>query len=497
MRKIKSQRGQALILIALGIVGLVGFTALTIDGGRVLIDRRSAQNAADTAALAAAVAKVQGKVDYVTAAEKQAKDNGYVTDSSGNGTTVTVITCDNAPSDDLCQGLPAGLSSAKQAEYIRVRIVSIVPTTFARVVGRSQVQNVVESIVHVAGASSSGSLFSGAGMVSTKGDASDQCWKLNGSANVVVHGAGIFVNCTGASAAFLNGSSSLTLEKPGSVAGGVNDQNHTAIIKGTLNPYGEHMSDTQIQNLLKGLPTTKKPVPTCNKDGVKSGALMTPGNYDNITVTESTTMQEGIYCFNGNVNIQGNGLLNGPTGTVKIVLGRSITLGPKKEPNTFKDLEVYTVDSDMTFNGQGALSATRFRFYSTGSGKLIVNDGSLSSSNAYIYLKSGTVTWNGSANIDLHAPPQNDPDGMGGILINTPWSNTNDVIFNGGTNINVTGTILFPHSKVQFNGGNNFNLKGQIIGYTFNMDGNGNQIITYNAQDNYNPPMDPTIQITK
>ena len=55
MKKINSQRGQALILIALAVVGLVGFTALTIDGGLVLSDRRNAQNTADTSVLAAAL----------------------------------------------------------------------------------------------------------------------------------------------------------------------------------------------------------------------------------------------------------------------------------------------------------------------------------------------------------------------------------------------------------------------------------------------------------
>ncbi len=53
------ERGQALILIALAAVGLFGFSALAIDGSRVFSDRRHAQNTADTAALAAALARVK------------------------------------------------------------------------------------------------------------------------------------------------------------------------------------------------------------------------------------------------------------------------------------------------------------------------------------------------------------------------------------------------------------------------------------------------------
>ncbi|MCI0553607.1 MAG: pilus assembly protein TadG-related protein, partial [Anaerolineae bacterium] len=56
-----SEKGQALVLIALAAVGLFAFAALAIDGGRVFSDRRHAQNAADTAALAAALAKIRAE----------------------------------------------------------------------------------------------------------------------------------------------------------------------------------------------------------------------------------------------------------------------------------------------------------------------------------------------------------------------------------------------------------------------------------------------------
>jgi Tfp pilus assembly protein PilV len=55
----RSERGQALVLIVIGIIGLVGITALSIDGGNAYFDRRRAQNAADTAAMAAGLAKVR------------------------------------------------------------------------------------------------------------------------------------------------------------------------------------------------------------------------------------------------------------------------------------------------------------------------------------------------------------------------------------------------------------------------------------------------------
>src|SRR5574338_614570 len=79
MKPRSRERGQALIMIALAAVGLFGFSALAIDGSRVFSDRRHAQNAADTAALAAALAKIRGD-DFKLAAEDRAKSNGYESD---------------------------------------------------------------------------------------------------------------------------------------------------------------------------------------------------------------------------------------------------------------------------------------------------------------------------------------------------------------------------------------------------------------------------------
>ena len=51
------ERGQALILIAFAAIALFAITGLAIDGSNKYSDRRHAQNAADAAALAAALEK--------------------------------------------------------------------------------------------------------------------------------------------------------------------------------------------------------------------------------------------------------------------------------------------------------------------------------------------------------------------------------------------------------------------------------------------------------
>ncbi len=53
-KRYSSESGQILILLVLVIIGLLGFTALAIDGGMIFADRRYSQSAADAASLAGA-----------------------------------------------------------------------------------------------------------------------------------------------------------------------------------------------------------------------------------------------------------------------------------------------------------------------------------------------------------------------------------------------------------------------------------------------------------
>ena len=50
----KNERGQAIVIIAVVFIVLLGFAGLAIDAGMVYSDRRNAQNAADASSLAGA-----------------------------------------------------------------------------------------------------------------------------------------------------------------------------------------------------------------------------------------------------------------------------------------------------------------------------------------------------------------------------------------------------------------------------------------------------------
>lgn len=134
-----SERGQALVIIAVAMIGLIGIAGLTIDGSIAYSDRRQAQNAADTAALAAALAKVRGQ-NLVTAAQTRATSNGF--DNDGTQNTVTV----NNPPAAGCDGVDGPY--AGDDEYIQVIIRATTDTYLAPVVGIDKIDNCVEAITH-------------------------------------------------------------------------------------------------------------------------------------------------------------------------------------------------------------------------------------------------------------------------------------------------------------------------------------------------------------
>src|SRR5215213_10079705 len=71
----RAQSGQAIVLIALMMVSLMGITGLALDGGSLLLLQRRAQKVADIAAMSAAVARCQGTGDPEAAARTVALAN--------------------------------------------------------------------------------------------------------------------------------------------------------------------------------------------------------------------------------------------------------------------------------------------------------------------------------------------------------------------------------------------------------------------------------------
>lgn len=92
------ERGQILVIFALGIIAVIAMTGLVIDGGGTYVQRRGQQNVVDAASMAGAYAYLNsnGNVSQAQAAAQQvAADNGYP--NGTDGAVVTVSVAANGP----------------------------------------------------------------------------------------------------------------------------------------------------------------------------------------------------------------------------------------------------------------------------------------------------------------------------------------------------------------------------------------------------------------
>lgn len=476
----KSERGQALILIALAIVVLIGMTGLAVDGGMVMADRRSSQNAADNAALAAAYRMAAGgtKAQARDAATLIAEKNGFP--------DVTV----NIP--------PQSGQYAGNDEYIEVVINTSTEAIFAGVVGVDEIGSSVRAVA-LGRPPISGKLAHGNAIVSLH-PSGQHTTLFNGGAQVTTTGGGIFVNSTHNNALMFN--SNITVDVPGmTVVGGYKTNANFP----WLNTVQTNQSSQKIAlppvSLTEKIPNIPA-APTCSSNApnpTTSNGIKTynPGRYTNQIIVDSgvkTRFQPGVYCLQGGLNINGSGTMEG-LGTVKLVIGNDINLSGG--PHVFDDLEIYSVNASIRVQGGNAFRANRLRFYATGTGDVTVNaHGGLESDNAFFYFAKSDFKWNGQSVLKLGAPPQGDP--FAGLLIYLPWGNTSKVNLNGGSTINIRGTMMMPNAELTVNGGANMQaLNSQIIAYEVKFNGGAPVKVAYNADDNFSPAQLPVVELTE
>ena len=190
-----TEKGQVLIIIALAAVVLVGFSALALDGARVFDEKRHAQNAADTAAMAGALAYSRNYVDDAgieSLAQERAADNGYIDQNTAeNDVTVTVT-------DTTVGDCPFHLSGKE----VKVEIVTTINTTLTRVLGRQTMSSKSTAVSRACG-TYSGPPFDGNAIVSLA--PSGLGFDAKGTPDFYITGGGIFVNSTSNPSTSCNG----------------------------------------------------------------------------------------------------------------------------------------------------------------------------------------------------------------------------------------------------------------------------------------------------
>jgi Flp pilus assembly protein TadG len=321
-----NERGQALILIVFAIIGLVGITALAVDGGNAYLEQRRAQNAADSAALGGALARIKGG-GWVDTTRGIAKTSGF--DNDGITNTITVV----SP--------PANGPYSNNNEYIQVRIVSRVPTFFAGVVGISQITVTAEAISRTK-PSEIKEILDGNAVISlapkSSCDEKKLAFYVHEESTLDIRGGGVFINSQNPTCALVTkGSGSIRVEGGEiSIVGGANIQKPNLIT-----PFPPRTKSTPISYP----PPFFMPKVTCGTqmaEVLEDGVTMTPGNWEeDIFPPEGVQfLESGVYCPSGDFTLSG-GSLEGSGVTFVINDGRVIWGGnsnvnlsaPKSGPN--------------------------------------------------------------------------------------------------------------------------------------------------------------------
>jgi putative Flp pilus-assembly TadE/G-like protein len=434
------ERGQALILISLAAIGLFGIVGLAIDGSAKFSDRRHAQNAADTAALAGALEKATELTDGVSnlspsthnvetcpppsgvsaspvcdalqlAGKDRAESNGY--DNNLVSNTVEVY---SPPISGYYSG---------DESYVQVIITSHVNTYFARVIGINQTQNTVQA---VALTKEGGKLYDGSSVVSM--NPSPNCGNgsvnVGGNGTINLNGGGIFVNSS-ASCGYSQTSCSVTLN----ISGG-----------GGISSAGSPINQSC---------GTPAPADTTEPQVVVPDDVLMPA--------------EPIECS------QAHPLPTNPSGNHWIIYPGYYTDFPQAGliANN-KDIElapgVYCVDSDIHWSGSTFTSL----------------DGS---NGITIYMKSGH-TFNTSINspITLNASTSGEYKGYL-IILDGNMNSIQNCTINGGSYLDMNGTIFAPYCNITINGDNSTSsdFNAQVIGWDVKLNGNNTINFTYDPNN--------------
>ncbi len=305
--KNSSEHGQAMVLIVLGMVVLLGFTALAVDGSMLYSDRRFAQNASDASSLAgaaeAALHLENSQVTYsnwncggtkITAAASAARA-AAVSRAQDNGVTIDQDISDKNGVEIQC-GVDNSNGWADKYMDIHTAVTSDTKSAFSQLIFQGSLRNTVESVARVRPRHN---LAFGYAIVALNPDncqGQQNGATFHGTAWIYVEGSGIFTNgCLRG-----NGSPSVTV-----TGGGINYVGQLVGDPSLFNPDPEKVST--------GIPasTYEIPEPDCSHPDAHlvSGKKM------------SGELEPGLYCVSGNLQINGNDSLIGDGVTIFILDG--------------------------------------------------------------------------------------------------------------------------------------------------------------------------------
>lgn len=284
------QQAQVLVLVAVAIVSLLAIVGLAVDGGSAFSERRRAQSAADSAALAAALAKTAQQADWQAVATQIVSQNGF---------DPVLLEIYNPPTGYDCRPDDGKTSPyVGNNEYVQVILRANAPAYFAPVVGIHQFAICVESVAR-AKPPVNGPLYDGNAMVALSciNPAGIKAFEALGNVLLKVHGGGLFSNSSAENALYTGGKAAIWA--PGyAVVGGYDgngklyteDGSAQAVVVEGMPPYP---CPPKLEEII--------PTPVCTQNGTKNPTtkVVTPGNIPANYLESNAYLQPGVYCISG------------------------------------------------------------------------------------------------------------------------------------------------------------------------------------------------------
>lgn len=474
-----SERGQAIVLLVLVFVGLLGITGLAIDGGRLYTERRSVQNAADNAALAAAYALCNSG-NAVSAGVASAGQNGFT--ASPPNVTVSV------------QAPPTSGTYSGNSEYVMVTITSRLTLGLGRIVYSGTPEVNARAVARCV--PGGGAVGWGNGLIALNPDNDNVVYGPSSGCLRVVNG-GVFVESSASGAVYLDGGDGGTC--PGGarivadwvqLVGGVNLPSWVIPYGNPalwIKPWPPTTGEAPRSDPMKDVPTP--PIPTQPGapsapviHGTCSGVLDGSGNLNIGTgrawCSTGVTVYPGAY---RSINISTDVPVTMQPGLYYVTHGDFTLSGPSTNTPSGTGVSIYVAAGNVNISSstQANLSSgsSSVLFHVENGNFTIGGSNSSRTLAGMIFVNRGSITIDGSASLTTTAPTSGPYAGLAFFM---GRSNTNDLTVTGAGVLSMTGTIYAPKGRIASTGsGSNKTVNGQMIADKFWVTGGGRLTINY------------------
>jgi Flp pilus assembly protein TadG len=399
---IRSRRGNALAVLGICMVPLLGVMAIVLDGGLLMAERRHAQAVADASALAAAYSIYN---NYATdkgldpngtaakAARSIASLNGYTND--GVTSTVTV----NIP--------PLTGSFKGKSGYIEVNVQYNQPRAFSAMWSNGTMSVTARSVARGISTPASPAIL-------LLDPTMSKAFNATGNGDVTVTGGSIVVDSNNAQAGVLTGNGNVSapnINFDGSYSTSGKGQ-FLGTVKTNVAPTPDPLSTLSAPN-----PTAMTVQSSSNYQINSSGTYtLQPGLYKGgISISAPSglvTLMPGIYYMqgggfsdSGGINLTGSGVMiyNAPAQSsdqVKLTGTGNLTLSPPTS-GTYKGIAIFqdrTSTAAVNITGGGGMNLTG-TIYSARAEIDVTGNGGTNVVGSQIIANNMTVTGNGSVNV--------------------------------------------------------------------------------------------------